>query len=418
MKAFSFVVLCWGLVQPSFADVSMPSCAANCLETFVPQSACNATDTACICSDVTLMGQVQNCSLAACTTLEALTALNATKTLCGEPVRDITVITPLVTAISGAIAIMAVAMRLVDSLARDTLLHWSNFCIVLSLACSVVIGALEFPMSTYGFGKDIWTIPHDKITRIIMFTWLTEILYMVALGLTKVAMLLLYLKVFPGQTFRRICFVMVTICLAYIPAMGLATIFNCTPVNYNWTAWTGETEGHCFSFNTFAWAQSSINIVLDLIIILLPIPQLWKLNMGRKKRVQLVLMFSVGLFITVVSIVRLSALVEFATTTNATYDNVPTAYWSVLELFVSIICCCLPAVRSLLKRVFPSCFGSTGDSKNTPAPYITPKSPRYKLSGGIQKSVTNTITFGPSSGDGGSHNSDIELVDERWRDRD
>lgn len=85
---------------------------------------------------------------------------------------------------------------------------------------------------------------------------------------------------------------------------------------------------------------------------------------------------------------------------------------------MSIICCCLPAVRSLLIRAFPSCFGSSGGSKNTPAPYMTPKSPRYKLSsGGIQKSVTNTITFEPSSADGRS-NSDIELVDTKWRDRD
>ncbi|KAG6362028.1 hypothetical protein INS49_010257 [Diaporthe citri] len=381
MRAFSVgLLLVGGLVASSFADVSPPSCATNCLETYLPQSGCNATDAACICSDVTLTGQVQNCTLAACTTLEALTALNATKTFCGEPVRDLTVITPVVTAISGTFAIVAAIMRLVDSLARDTFLNWSNFCIVMSL-----------------------------------LTWLSEILYMVALGLTKIAMLLLYLKVFPGQTFQRICFVMVAICLAYIPAAALATAFNCTPVSYNWTGWTGQTEGHCFSFNTFAWAQSSINIVLDLTIILLPIPQLWRLNMGRKKRIQLVLMFSVGLFITIVSIVRLTALVNFATTTNATYDNVPTAYWSVLEIFVSIICCCLPAVRSLLKRAFPSCFGSSGGSKNTPAPYMTPKSPRYKLSGGIQKSITNTITFGPSSADG---RSDIELVDERWRDRD
>lgn len=118
---------------------------------------------------------------------------------------------------------------------------------------------------------------------------------MVVLGSTKIAMLLLYLKVFPDQNFRRVCFVMIGVCLAYMPATALATFFNCTPVSYNWTSWTGETEGSCFSFNTFAWAQSSINIVLDLIIILLPIPQLWKLNMGRKKRIQIVLMFSVGL---------------------------------------------------------------------------------------------------------------------------
>lgn len=127
-------------------------CQTNCLETYLPQSGCNATDAACICSDATLMGQVGNCSLAACTVLESLSkfivsqilgfrantvalpaALNATKTFCGEPVRDLTVITPVVTAVSGTFAIVAVIMRLVDSLARETFLNWSNFCIVASL---------------------------------------------------------------------------------------------------------------------------------------------------------------------------------------------------------------------------------------------------------------------------------------------
>ncbi|KAG8170266.1 hypothetical protein KVR01_001011 [Diaporthe batatas] len=320
MRAFSVALfLLGGLVGLSFADASTtPACAADCLATYLPQSGCNATDAPCICSDVTLNGQVQNCTLAACTTREALTALNVTKTFCGEPVRDLTAISPVVTAVSGTLAIVAVVMRLVDSFNRGHLLNWSNFSIVVALACCLVIGALVFPMSKYGFGRDIWTIPHDNITRIIMFTWISEVFYMIVLGSTKIAMLLLYLKVFPSQTFRRVCFVMIGVCLVYSPATALATFFNCTPVSYNWTGWTGETEGSCFSFNTFAWAQSSINIVLDLIIILLPIPQLWKLNMGRKKRIQIVLMFSVGLFITIVSIVRLTALVNFATTTNAT----------------------------------------------------------------------------------------------------
>lgn len=60
-------------------------------------------------------------------------ALNATNTFCGKPVRDLTVITPVVTAVSGTFAIVAVIMRLVDSLARETFLNWSNFCIVASL---------------------------------------------------------------------------------------------------------------------------------------------------------------------------------------------------------------------------------------------------------------------------------------------
>lgn len=117
---------------------------------------------------------------------------------------------------------------------------------------------------------------------------------MAALGLTKMSILGFYLRVFPGATFRKICWVTIGICAAYIPAFCLTTIFHCSPVSYTWTSWTGETEGTCANFNAFAWAHAIVNIILDLFIMALPLPQIWNLNMGRRKRVLLVLMFSVG----------------------------------------------------------------------------------------------------------------------------
>lgn len=118
---------------------------------------------------------------------------------------------------------------------------------------------------------------------------------MAALGLTKMAILAFYLKVFPDKTFQKICWVTIVICAAYIPAFCLATIFHCTPVSYTWTSWTGETTGYCADFNAFAWAHAIINIILDLFIMTLPLPLLWKLNMGLKRKLFLMLMFSVGI---------------------------------------------------------------------------------------------------------------------------
>jgi hypothetical protein len=67
---------------------------------------------------------------------------------------------------------------------------------------------------------------------------------------------------------------------------------------------------------------------------------------------------------TIVSIIRLRSLVQFASSANPTYDNVPTAYWSVMEAFVGIFCVSLPALRRFLANIFPRCFGSTQtDSK-------------------------------------------------------
>jgi hypothetical protein len=65
------------------------------------------------------------------------------------------------------------------------------------------------------------------------------------------------------------------------------------------------------------------------------------------------------------------SLVHFATSTNLTYDSVPTAYWSALEAFVGIFGVCMPALRRRLTHMSPYCFDSTkNESKyeqyNTP----------------------------------------------------
>lgn len=41
-------------------------------------------------------------------------------------------------------------------------------------------------------------------------------------------------------------------------------------------------------------------------------------------------------------------------------------YWSTVECDVGVICACLPAIRSLLRRVSPGLFGDTQKNKSNP----------------------------------------------------
>ncbi|KAK7751973.1 hypothetical protein SLS62_006116 [Diatrype stigma] len=179
-------------------------------------------------------------------------------------------------------------------------------------------------------------------------------------------------------------------------------------MEYGWESWSGETTGRCFNFNLFVWAHACISIALDVWILFIPLPTLAGLQLGMRKKVNLIIMFCVGLFITVVSCVRLKSFSTFGNTNNPTYDNVATAYWSVLEAYVSVICCCLPAVRAVLRKVFPICFGSTDDDTHQ-------TSSRYRISGksgmpnsnGIKKSVTHSVSFQQRS----NESDTFELVD-------
>jgi hypothetical protein len=68
----------------------------------------------------------------------------------------------------------------------------------------------------------------------------------------------------------------------------------------------------------FGFIRGAIEIVIDLAIISLPLPMLARLQMSMKKKLQVMSMFCVGFIITVVSCLRLWALVQFDQSSNPT----------------------------------------------------------------------------------------------------
>jgi hypothetical protein len=91
-------------------------------------------------------------------------AQNSTQTMCGAPVRDITHVTPIVTGISGAFAIIGVLARCIASAGS---LQLDDIFAIAALISALPMGILEFFMSADGFGKDIWTIEPKNIYRIV-----------------------------------------------------------------------------------------------------------------------------------------------------------------------------------------------------------------------------------------------------------
>lgn len=110
-------------------------------------------------------------------------------------------------------------------------------------------------------------------------------------------MILLYREVFRQNTgFSKLCkWAAWVIVITYFAPFFFVPIFRCTPVSYAWNGWRGDTVGHCLNYSVFTWSHNAVNIILDLIVIILPIPQVWKLQMDLKRKLNLVAMFSIGL---------------------------------------------------------------------------------------------------------------------------
>lgn len=54
-----------------------------------------------------------------------------------------------------------------------------------------------------------------------------------------------------------------------------------------------------------------------------------------------------------ISIVRIFTLRGAVNSTDPTWDNVPSSYWSIVELNTGILCASLPPLRPLFRHLFP-----------------------------------------------------------------
>lgn len=190
---------------------------------------------------------------------------------------------------------------------------------------------------------------------------IAELFYFLVLALGRIGILLFLLRVFPSAQFKR-CVWIVTIWVGISTVLFLfLTMFQCTPVEYNWLGWTGDYQGpvSCRDINAQAYAAAGVGIAQDITIMLLPLPQIFGLQMSVRKKVMTVFIFSLGIFVVITSCIRLHFLMQFAKSQNATWDNTDAVVWTHAEVSVTVLVLTMPSLRAALAQFFPRLFGSS-----------------------------------------------------------
>lgn len=150
-------------------------------------------------------------------------------------------------------------------------------------------------MADLGFGLHIWDIqPFDNLYRLLQYFWLDEMMYSIHLYSTKLSILCFLWGIFPARSFRRMVLAMGIFTIMSFVATVLTTGLQCLPASYNWTSWDGEHTGHCNDLNIQTYAFGAINMVCDILILLMPLPELYKLQVKSRQRIQLFVIFSLG----------------------------------------------------------------------------------------------------------------------------
>lgn len=110
-------------------------------------------------------------------------------------------------------------------------------------------------------------------------------MYGSACAATKISILLFYRRIFVTTvTSFRVSMIFGYFLSAAYPIVIWATMGNaCKPLSFYWNQFIGE-QGKCIDINTFYLALGIINMLNDIIVLMIPIPQILKLQMSAKKK--------------------------------------------------------------------------------------------------------------------------------------
>ncbi|KAL8987655.1 MAG: hypothetical protein Q9177_003157 [Variospora cf. flavescens] len=133
----------------------------------------------------------------------------------------------------------------------------------------------------------------------ITFAWLlfiADMLYLISIMSTKIAILLLYKALFGvKRSFRYLCYGMMAIVTSYCVIFFFIFAFHCNPVTKAWHIITYQGPSKCFGIGTIQIVIGGFNIVTDFIILIMPMPIILGLNMGWKRKIGLLVIFATGI---------------------------------------------------------------------------------------------------------------------------
>ncbi|CAJ2510296.1 Uu.00g061960.m01.CDS01 [Anthostomella pinea] len=182
----------------------------------------------------------------------------------------------------------------------------------------------------YGYGQHESTLTEHQRHEAFKSFYLCQITYKTSINLTKASILLLYLRIFSGvKWFRWTC---------------------CSPVTAAFDKTI--TQKTCMNNAHFWFANATWSVLTDIIVLFLPMPLVYALQIPRDQKVALVIVFTLGAFVVITSCLRITTLDIQATTTDPLYD-IASTMWTIIEMNVAVICACLPQIRPLIVKLFP-----------------------------------------------------------------
>lgn len=269
---------------------------------------------------------------------------------------------------------------------------WDDLFVVFACAlCYIQCICVLISERRNDFGKHIYVLkdPADNTVEFLKILYIYLIGYFSATSFVKFAILAFYRRIFPVQQLKLLLVAATGIVICYFLGSLLTAIFQCQPIHHFWDR---AGSGKCANGDLVQIVPGAINCVIDFIIIMLPIPLLWRLRTTASQKGVLTGIFVCAGFVCIISIIRLIVLSRLADV-DVTWNYVNSAIWSAAEPSMGVISACIPSLRPLVSLLTRGTTRGVGVSKTT-------KTSAQDASSGVSRMVWRSPRIGEDGRDG------------------
>ncbi|KAK1782574.1 hypothetical protein QBC45DRAFT_429778 [Copromyces sp. CBS 386.78] len=220
---------------------------------------------------------------------------------------------------------------------------FDDWVIILTWIAAAGFAVVSAVQTKWGLGLvHMADFPDQNLYHFNILQYIGAPFYISSIFGFKLALLTSYLRFIPKGIYRYTTVGVIISCLLFHLSFLLVQLNLCQPVARQWDQ---SISGTCLKGVPFYTSMASLTMLFDAISMLLPFPVLLKSQIQARKKVVLLGMFGLGLFITVIQIIRIQTVKRLVNP----IDSAPLILWSTVENNLGIIVTNVPTLAPLIK---------------------------------------------------------------------
>lgn len=152
-------------------------------------------------------------------------------------------------------------------------------------------------MTSAGLGRHVSELPPEVGRKTLQMIYVGTFVYSLGISMVRFSAILFYDRIFETRNsrYRYAIWISLAANAAWCLTFGLLALLTCLPVHAFWDrGMLLPSPYRCLSTLDLQLSAGITSVLMDLMVLLVPLPRIWKLHTDRRKKARLLIIFILG----------------------------------------------------------------------------------------------------------------------------